>query len=73
MISADFRKEIAKNLKGLKKFLFLGEEPIGEDHFVLDPTLVKAMHYKLVTGDKTVYYAFRIDKNGKVGFIVVAE
>lgn len=72
-ISADFRKGLAENLKSLKTFSYLGEETIGEDHFILDPTLVKAVHYKLVSGGKTVYYTFRVDKDGKVGFIVVTE
>jgi CubicO group peptidase (beta-lactamase class C family) len=72
-ISADFRKQTAENLKGLKSFSYLAAEAIGEDHFVLDPTLIRAIHYKLVTGDRTVYYTFRLDKYGKVGFIVVTE
>jgi D-alanyl-D-alanine carboxypeptidase len=72
-ISADFRKQTAANLRDIKSFSFLAAESIGEDHFVLDPTLVKAAHYKLVTGDRTVYYTFRLDKNAKVGFIVVTE
>lgn len=72
-ISADFRTQMAERLKSLKSFAYLGEEEIGENHFILDPTLVKAIHYKLVTGDKTFYYTFRMDKEGKVGFIVVTE
>jgi len=72
-ISADFRKQITANLPDVKSFSFLSAEAIGEDHFVLDPTLVKAVHYKLVSGDRTVYYTFRLDKYGKVGFIVVTE
>jgi D-alanyl-D-alanine carboxypeptidase len=70
-ISADFRAQMAANLKSLKTFSYLGEETIGEDHFVLDPALVKAVHYKLASGSKTVYYTFRLDKDGRVGFIVV--
>ncbi len=57
----------------MKSFSFLAAENIGEDHFILDPTLLKFAHYKLITGNRTFYYTFRLDKDGKVGFIVVNE
>lgn len=72
-ISADFRKQTTANLQNAKSFSFLAAENIGEDHFILDPALVKFVHYKLITGDRTLYYTFRLDKDGKVGFIVVTE
>jgi len=73
-ISPDFRKQLAENLRaGLQKFTYLAEEPVTETHFVLDPTLVKYVHYKLNTGIRTFYYTFRLDKDGKVGFIVATE
>jgi CubicO group peptidase (beta-lactamase class C family) len=72
-ISADFRKQTTANLQNAKSFSFLAAETISEDHFILDPTLVKFVHYKLATGDRIVYYSFRLDKNGKIGFIVVTE
>lgn len=73
-ISADFRKNLTDCLKsGVKTFAYLGEEPVTENHFVLDPTLAKFVHYKLVTGLKTMFYTFRLDKDGKVGFIVATE
>jgi D-alanyl-D-alanine carboxypeptidase len=72
-ITEDFRKQLASNFKSLKTFSYLGEEAIGEDHFILDPTLVKAVHYKLADGSRSIYYSFRLNKDGKVGFIVVNE
>ncbi len=73
-ISADFRKNLAENLKsGVRSFAYLGQDQVNENHFVLDPTLVKFVHYKLTTGSRTVFYTFRLDKYGKVGFIVVTE
>jgi CubicO group peptidase (beta-lactamase class C family) len=72
-INIAFRSQIGANLKGSKSFAYLGEETIGENHFILDPTLIKAVYFKLTTGERTVYYTFRVNGEGKVGFIVVAE
>ena len=72
-ISDAIRKEIAANLKDLQSFSFLAKEKIGTDHFVLDKTLVTARHYRLKSAKKTIYYTFRLDENGKVGFIVADQ
>jgi D-alanyl-D-alanine carboxypeptidase len=68
-----FRKQIAENLKEMKNFTFLGKEKITADHFVLDPTLVEIFHYKMTLANRTVYYHFRFNKDGKVGWIVLEE
>jgi CubicO group peptidase (beta-lactamase class C family) len=72
-INQSFRSEIATNLKTLKSFSYLGKEPFDAEHFVLDPTLVELVFYKLVSEHRTVYYTFRLDKEGKVGGILVDE
>lgn len=72
-IPETFRKQLAENLKQMKSFLYLGKEKITTDHFVLDPTLVEIFHYKMTLADKTVYYHFRMNKEGKIGWIVAEE
>lgn len=72
-INQNFREEIAKNLKTFKSFAYLAKEEIGTEHFVLDSTLTQAAHYKLVTGNRTVFYTFRLNKEGKVALILPDE
>ena len=72
-INDAFRKQLAENLKQMKTFAFLGQEKITADHFVLDPTLVEVFHYKMTLASRTVYYHFRLNREGKAGFIVAEE
>ena len=72
-ISDAFRKQTGENLKQMKSFAFLGKEKITLEHFVLDPTLVEVFYYKMTLTDKTIYYHFRVNKDGKVGFIIAEE
>jgi CubicO group peptidase (beta-lactamase class C family) len=68
-----FRQQLADNLKQIKTFAFLGQEKITADHFVLDPTLTEVFHYKMTLAKKTVYYHFRMNKEGKIGWIVFED
>lgn len=72
-ISDVFRKQTGENLQKMKSFAYLGKEKITPEHFVLDPTLTEMFYYKMSLADKTVYYHFRVNKDGKVGFIIAEE
>ena len=68
-----FRKQLAENLKQMKSFAYLGNEKIGENHFMLDAAASEFQRYKMTLTDKTVYYHFRMNKDGKVGWIIFEE
>ncbi len=68
-----FRKQLGENLKQMRAFTYLGKETITSDHFVLDPILVEVFHYKMTLAHGTVYYHFRMNKEGKVGWIVFED
>lgn len=70
-INENFRNQTTENLKQMKSFLYLGKEKFSSEHFVLDPTLTEIFYYKMILPDKNIYYHFRVDKDGKVGFIVM--
>ncbi|MEO8073219.1 MAG: serine hydrolase domain-containing protein [Acidobacteriota bacterium] len=72
-INESFRKQLSENLKQMKSFAYLGKEKITAEHFVLDPTLMEVFYYKMTLSDKIFYYHFRINKDGKIGFIVTEE
>ncbi len=72
-MSEAFRKQLADNLKQMKSFTFLGKEKINENYFMLDPTAAEFYRYKMTLADKTVFYHFRMDRVGKVGWIVFEE
>lgn len=69
-VSESFRKSLGENLKQMKSFVYLGSEKITADHFVLDPAASKFSRYKMTLLDKTVYYNFRMNKDGKIGWII---
>jgi len=68
-----FRQQLGENLKQLKSFTYLGQEKITTDHFMLDPTAAEIFHYKMTLASKTVYYHFRLNKAGKIGWIVFED
>ena len=72
-VPATFRRQLAENLTQMKNFTYLGKEKITADHFILDPTLSEIFHYKMTLLNKTVYYHLRINKDGKIGWIVFEE
>ncbi len=72
-VSETFRKQLAENLKQMKSFAYLGNEKIGEDHFMLDATAAEFFRYKMTLTTKTVYYHFRMNKEGKIGWIVFED
>ena len=72
-INADFREQLAQNLKTQTAFTYLGQEPIGPAHFVLDASLAEVLYYKMATASRTVYYHFRFNREGKVGFIITED
>lgn len=72
-ISVTFRKQTAENLKQMKSFAYLGSEKVTTDHFIPDPTAAEIFHYKMTLADKTVYYHFRMNKEGKIGWIMYED
>ncbi len=72
-VSENFRKQLGENLKQMKSFVYLGTEKITADHFVLDPAAFEFSRYKMTLPDKTVYYHFRMNKDGKVGWIIFED
>lgn len=68
-----FRKQLGENLKQMKSFAYLGNEKITADHFMLDPTAFEFFRYKMTLANKTVYYHFRMNKDGKIGWIVFED
>lgn len=72
-ISESFRQQTAENLKLMKSFAYLGYEKITDDHFVPDPNAAELFHYKMTLANKTVYYHFRINKDGKIGWIIFED
>lgn len=68
-----FRKQLADNLSQMKSFAYIGQERIGKDHFMLDPAAAEFFRYKMKLANKTVYYHFRMNKDGKVGWIIFEE
>ena len=69
-VSESFRRQLAENLKQMKFFHYLGTEKITADHFVLDPQAAQFVRFKMTLADKTVYYNFRMNKDGKIGWII---
>ncbi|MGI8788170.1 MAG: serine hydrolase domain-containing protein [Pyrinomonadaceae bacterium] len=69
-VSETFRQQLGENLKQMKSFVYLGKEKITADHFVLDPAAFEFFRYKMTLADKTVYYNFRMNKDGKIGWII---
>lgn len=69
-IQEPFRRRVEADLKNMKSFRFLATEKIGQEHFVLDPALTTMHYFRLTTSAGPVFYHFRMDKNGKVGFII---
>jgi hypothetical protein len=72
-INENFRKQTSENLKQMKSFAYLGKERITAEHFVIDPTLTEVFYYKMTLSNKIFYYHFRINKDGKIGFIVTED
>ncbi len=72
-VSDNFRQQVAENLKQMKSFAYLGNEKITADHFVLDAAAFEFSRYKMTLANKTVYYNFRMNKDGKVGWIIFEE
>lgn len=72
-VPESFRKQLAENLKQMKSFAYLGNEKIGENHFMLDATAAEFFRYKMTLASKTVYYHFRINKEGKISWIVFED
>lgn len=72
-ISDTFRQQTGENLQKMKSFVYLGKENFTPEHFVLDPTLNEVFYYKMTLADKTVYYHFRVTKDGKTGFIIAED
>lgn len=72
-VSAAFRKQLGENLKQMKSFIHLGREKITADHFMLDATAAEFIRYKMTLPNKKVYYYFRMNKEGNIGWIVSEE
>ena len=72
-VSDAFRKQLADNLKQMTSFAFLGSEKIGENHFVLDPVAAEFSRFKMTLEKRAVYYNFRMNKDGKIGWIIFEE
>ncbi|MEK7723454.1 MAG: hypothetical protein AAB336_03830, partial [Acidobacteriota bacterium] len=72
-VSETFRKQLADNLKQMKSFAYLGNEKIGENHFMLDPLATEFFRYKMTLAKREVYYHFRMNKDGKIGWIIFED
>ncbi len=72
-ISETFRKQLAENIKEMKSFVYLGNEKISTEHFMLDPAAVEFRRYKMALTSKTVFYHFRMNNDGKIGWIVFED
>ncbi len=68
-----FRKQLGENLKQMKAFAYIGNEKIGENHFMLDAAASEFFRYKMTLANKTVYYHFRMNGDGKIGWIIFEE
>ena len=68
-----FRTQLGENLKQMRPFVYLGREKISADHFMLDATADEFIRYRMTLAGKKVYYYFRMNKEGKTGWIVVEE
>jgi CubicO group peptidase (beta-lactamase class C family) len=72
-VSDAFRQQLRDNLKQMKSFAYLGHEKIGANHFMLDPNASEFLRYKMTLTNKTVYYHFRMNKDGKIGWVTFEE
>lgn len=72
-VSDAFRKQLVENLKQMKSFAYLGNEKIGINHFMLDASAAEFDRYRMTLAHKTVYYYFRMNKDGKIGWIIFEE
>lgn len=72
-MSEPFRRQLAENLKQMKTFAYLGDERIGKDHFQLDPDAAEFVRYRMATEKKRVCYHFRINNDGKIGWIIFED
>lgn len=72
-IADAFRKQLTANLAAMQSFKFLGKETITPDHFMLDGNAAAFFRYRMTMPDRTVFYYFRIDKQGKIGWISTEE
>ncbi|CAN5583932.1 hypothetical protein BH10ACI2_BH10ACI2_13060 [soil metagenome] len=72
-VSDAFRKQLGENLKQMKSFEFIGREKITTDHFMLDASADEFIRYRMTLAGKKVYYYFRMNKEGEIGWIQVEE
>lgn len=72
-VSDAFRKQLDNNLKQMRSFAYLGREKITTDHFMLDATAAEFVRYRMTLAGKNVYYYFRMNKEGKIGWIMFEE
>ena len=72
-VSDAFRKQLSENIKQMKAFEYIGREKITTDHFMLDVTADEFIRYRMTLTYKKVYYYFRMNKEGKIGWIVFEE
>lgn len=72
-VSDAFRKQLAENLRSMRSFAYLGAEKIGSDHFMLDVTASEFVRFKMTLAKRDVFYHFRMNKEGKIGWIVFED
>ncbi len=72
-VSENFRKQTAENLKQMKSFVYLGNEKVTTNHFIPDPMAAEIFHYKMTLANKTVFYHFRMNKDGKIGWVIFED
>lgn len=72
-MSDAIRTQLSDNLKQMRSFAYLGSEKIGENHFILDPAAAEFQRFKMVLATKTIYYHFRMNRDGKIGWIIFED
>jgi len=70
-ISPAFRKEIGEAIANSASFQFLQSEEVGADHFMLDPTIRRFVHYRLSNGKRVVDLSFRFNQDNRIAAILI--
>jgi CubicO group peptidase (beta-lactamase class C family) len=60
------RERIAGALRAAAPLEFLGDEPVGDRHFNLDPALASIRRYRVRTPDGPRYFTLRLSREGRL-------
>ena len=73
MIPQTTRSKIAEQLKDFKRLVFLETETLNQKLDRLGVTVTQIKRYKLLSGQRTIYYTFEVAEDGRVARLFFEE